>query len=37
MAKVGEGCDRTCGESSLQLVKGGLAVLAPVEDRVFPG
>ena len=37
LAKVGEGCDRTCGKSSLQLIKSCLAVLAPVEERVLPG
>ena len=36
-AKVGESCDRTRGESSLQLVKSSLAVLAPVEEHVSPG
>ena len=37
LAKVGEGCDRTCGKSSLQLIKSCLAVLTPVEERVLPG
>ena len=37
LAKVREGRDRTHGQQCLELVKGGLAVLAPMKDRVFPG
>ena len=37
LAKVGEGCDRTCGKSSLQLIESCLAVLAPMEERILPG
>ena len=36
-AKIREGCDRTRGESYLQLVECSLAVLAPVEERILPG
>ena len=37
LAKVREGRDRTRGQQCLELVKGGLAVLAPMKYRVFPG
>ena len=37
MAEVGEGSDGAGSEERLEVVKGGLAVGAPVEDRVFPG
>ena len=37
LAEVGEGCDRTCGKPSLQLVECCLAILAPMEERILPG
>ena len=37
LAKVWEGRDRTRGQQCLELVEGVLAVLTPVEDRVFLG
>ena len=37
LAKVREGRDRTRGQQCLELVEGGLAVLTPVKNSVFPG
>ena len=37
LAEVGEGCDRTCGKPSLQLIESCLAVLAPMEERILSG
>ena len=37
LAEVGESCDRTSGKPGLQLIKCCLAVLAPMEERIFPG
>ena len=37
MAEVREGSDGTGHEERLEVVEGGLAVGAPMEDRIFPG
>ena len=37
LAEVREICDRAGSQPGLQLVKCCLAVLAPVEERIFPG
>ena len=37
LAEVGEGSDGAGSEERLEAVEGGLAVGAPMEDRVFPG
>ena len=37
LAEVRESHDRIRSQSCLELVKCGLAVLAPVEDRIFSG
>ena len=36
LAEVRESRDRTRSQSCLELVEGSLAVLAPMEDRIFP-
>ena len=37
LAEVREGSDGAGSEERLEAVEGGLAVGAPMEDRVFPG
>ena len=37
LAEVGEGSEGADSEERLEVVEGGLAVGAPMEDRVFPG
>ena len=37
LAEIREGRDRTRGQQCPELVEGVLAVLTPVEDRIFPG
>ena len=36
LAKIREGSDGTSGQQGLELVEGGLAFLAPMEDRILP-
>ena len=37
LAEVRESCDRAGSKPGLQLIECCLAVLAPVEERIFPG
>ena len=37
LAKVRKSCDRAGGKPGLQLIKCCLAVLAPMEERIFSG